>query len=113
MADDLLPSLTDLDRRLKAARMAATGSPDGIPPEVPPAPSSENWGSAMRLGVELASGLVVGGLMGWGLDRWLGTKPWLMIVFFLLGAAAGMINVLRATRVQGGEPPGGAPKNGG
>jgi len=33
---------------------------------------------------------------GWLLDRWLGTKPWLMIVFFFLGAAAGIMNVYRA-----------------
>jgi ATP synthase protein I len=51
---------------------------------------------AMRIGVELVAALVVAMGAGWLLDRWLGTKPWLMIVFFFLGAAAGIMNVYRA-----------------
>jgi ATP synthase protein I len=43
-------------------------------------------------------GLVVGGGIGWLLDRWLGTSPLLLILFFLVGAAAGMYNVVRAAR---------------
>ena len=39
--------------------------------------------------------------MGFVLDRWLGTSPWLTLVFFMLGAAAGMRNVIRvATAAQ-------------
>lgn len=52
----------------------------------------------MRLGVEFSSGFVVGGLIGWALDRWFGTRPWLMVTFFFLGAAAGMLNVIRVVR---------------
>ena len=43
----------------------------------------------------MVAGVAVGAGMGWLLDYWLGTKPWLMIVFFILGSAAGMINVFR------------------
>lgn len=50
----------------------------------------------MRIGTELVAGLVVGGGIGYVLDRWLGTGPWLMIVFFFFGAAAGIRNVMRA-----------------
>jgi ATP synthase protein I len=50
---------------------------------------------AMRISVELAAGLVVGGGIGYFLDRWLGTGPWLLIVFFFFGAAAGIRNVMR------------------
>jgi ATP synthase protein I len=58
-------------------------------------------GIAFRFATELVAALVVGGAMGWGLDWLFGhfgfhTKPWLMIVFFLLGAAAGIRNVMRA-----------------
>jgi ATP synthase protein I len=53
-------------------------------------------GWVFRLSVELAAGLLVGGVIGWALDRWLGTKPLMLIVFFLLGATAGIYNVVRA-----------------
>ena len=50
------------------------------------------WGWALRLGVELVSGLVVGAGIGWFL-AW-GTGPFLLVVFLLLGAAAGMMQCL-------------------
>jgi len=52
-------------------------------------------GIAFRLGVEMVSALIVGGLMGWGIDKLLGTKPWFIIIFFLFGAIAGMLNVVK------------------
>lgn len=59
------------------------------------------FGQAFRIAAELVSGLIVGLGIGWGLDAWLGTKPWLLILFFLLGAAAGILNVYRATKGYG------------
>jgi ATP synthase protein I len=50
---------------------------------------------ALRLSTELIGGIVVGGAIGWFLDRWLGTWPWLFILFFMLGSAAGMMNIVR------------------
>ena len=50
----------------------------------------------LRIGVELVVAIVVATALGWGLDRWLGTSPWLTIVLFFLGVAAGMVNVYRA-----------------
>jgi ATP synthase protein I len=63
----------------------------------------------MRLSAELVGGVVVGFLLGWLLDRWLGTTPWGLIVFLLLGFAAGTLNVMRAAGVvkQGPESGGG------
>ena len=55
----------------------------------------------MRIGVELVAALVVAMGAGWLLDRWLGTRPWLMIVFFFLGSAAGIMNVYRAVNSLG------------
>ncbi len=43
----------------------------------------------------MVSAVIVGFIIGWLLDNWLGTNPWLKIVFILLGAAAGMLNVYR------------------
>jgi ATP synthase protein I len=53
-------------------------------------------GMAFRTSTEMIAGLVVGGLVGWQLDKWLGTSPVLLLLFFLLGAAAGIWNVIRA-----------------
>ena len=52
-------------------------------------------GLAFRIGLELVVAVVVGVLIGWALDRWLGTRPWGTIFFFFLGVATGMVNVWR------------------
>ena len=49
----------------------------------------------LKISAELIGGVVVGGGIGWLLDKWLGTFPWLFIVFFLLGSAAGILNIVR------------------
>jgi ATP synthase protein I len=56
----------------------------------------EAMGRGLRMSTELIGGILVGSAMGWGLDTWLGTWPWFFILFFLLGSAAGMLNVVRA-----------------
>ena len=58
-------------------------------------------GNAFKLGTELVSAVAVGTIIGFILDSWFDTKPWLIIIFFFLGAAAGMLNVIRtANRMQ-------------
>jgi ATP synthase protein I len=58
-------------------------------------------GSAFKLGTELVSAVAVGTIIGFILDSWFDTKPWLIIIFFFLGAIAGMLNVIRtANRMQ-------------
>jgi ATP synthase protein I len=52
-----------------------------------------------RLSSEMVGGVLVGAGLGWLLDRWLGTTPWGLIVFLLLGFAAGILNVMRAAGV--------------
>ena len=58
--------------------------------------------SGFRLSTELVAGVLVGAFIGWALDKWLGISPWGMIVFLLLGFAAGVINVMRAAGVSSG-----------
>ena len=88
--------LEDLDARIKAARAAEPGAAENEPRK--DTGLGQGMGLGVRIGVELVAGLMVGTLIGWGLDRWLGTRPWLMIVFFFLGAAAAVMNVYRAAR---------------
>ena len=58
-------------------------------------------GSAFKLGTELVAAVVVGTIIGFILDSWFDTKPWLIITFFFLGTAAGILNVIRtANRMQ-------------
>ena len=52
-------------------------------------------GNAFKLGTELVAAVAVGTIIGFILDNWFDTKPWLIIIFFFLGAAAGMLNVIR------------------
>ena len=53
-------------------------------------------GNAFKLGTELVAAVLVGTIIGFILDTWFDTKPWLIIIFFFLGATAGMLNVIRA-----------------
>ena len=55
-------------------------------------------GSAFKLGTELVAAVAVGTIIGFILDTLFDTKPWLIIIFFFLGAAAGMLNVIRAAK---------------
>ena len=55
-------------------------------------------GSAFRLGTELVAAAVVGTIIGFILDNWFGTKPWFIIIFFIIGVIAGMLNVIRVAK---------------
>ena len=59
-----------------------------------------------RLSTELVAGVLVGAAIGWGLDRLAGISPWGLIVFVLLGFAAGVLNVMRAAGIRPGGPEG-------
>ena len=60
--------------------------------------NSSFMGSAFKLGTELVSAVVIGTIIGFILDTWFDTKPWLIIFFFFLGSAAGIINVIRTAK---------------
>lgn len=57
--------------------------------------SSTNLGRAVRLGSEFIAAILVGAGIGYLLDLWLGTGPWIMLVMLLVGFAAGILNVTR------------------
>ena len=56
-------------------------------------------GNAFKLGTELVAAVGVGTIIGFILDSWFGTKPWLIIIFFFLGSAAGMLNVIKTAKL--------------
>ena len=58
-------------------------------------PQTSNIGQAFKLSTELVAAVLVGTIIGFILDNWFDTKPWLMIIFFFLGTAAGILNVIR------------------
>ncbi len=95
--------LDDLGARLEAAK-------ERHGPRARQAASSA-LAQGTRHAFEIAATTLVGGGIGWMLDRWLATGPWLLLLFFLLGVAAGFWNLLkavgreaRAVRKDGPEP---------
>jgi ATP synthase protein I len=64
-----------------------------------PAADTSGFARGFRLSTELVAGVLVGGAIGWLIDRWLGISPWGLIVFLLLGFAAGVLNLMRAAGV--------------
>jgi ATP synthase protein I len=74
-----------------------------------PAADALGYARGFRLSSELVAGVLGGALIGWALDRALGMSPWGLIVFLLLGFAAGVVNVIRAAGVAPGNDPGGGP----
>ena len=89
-------SLEDLDARLKKARRA--GRSTARRPESEAAGHRAALGVAWRISIEMAVAIGVCGAIGYGLDRWLGTVPWLMLGFLVLGFAAGVRNVYRVAQ---------------
>ena len=80
---------TDIGRQLDAvkARNAPADEVDGR--------RGAAFGKAFSFAAELIVGVAVGAALGWALDRYFGTKPWLMVLFLGLGFAAGLTNVIR------------------
>ena len=102
------PDDTPADEAALSARLQHLGKRLGQhkaspTPERAAPPSAASQASAMargfRLSSELVAGVLVGGVIGWALDKALGISPWWFIVFLLLGFAAGVLNVMRAAGV--------------
>jgi|TARA_B100000214_G_scaffold307022_1_gene238140 ATP synthase protein I len=57
------------------------------------------FGIAMRLGTEFVAAVFVASFIGFYLDKWLETTPFLMIIFFFIGAGTGILNVVRSSKM--------------
>ena len=93
--------LRALDRRLDKHR--ADRQAEARRQVEPPRPG---MALAFRLAADFVAGIVLGAALGWGFDRLLGTSPWGLVVFLLLGFAAGILSVLRSAGLVKPGPPG-------
>ena len=91
LKDKQSSSLEGLSSRLKQVQQNR-GSVGGS--RMPPT----RLGQSLHLGIEMAATLAVGGGIGWYLDYWLETTPWLLVVFLFLGVGAGISNAFRLAR---------------
>ena len=57
-----------------------------------------SMGSAFKMSTELVSAVAVGTIIGFILDNWFDTKPWLILIFFFIGVVAGIMNVIRSAK---------------
>ena len=90
---DKPPSLEDLgDRIAKIRHEAGLEAQDQTDDKLPP---PTGLGLAWRISIELVVAVVVCTGLGWLLDQWFGSTPWLMLVFLFLGGAAGTSNAVR------------------
>ena len=60
--------------------------------------NTTSLGKALKISTELVAAVVVGSTIGFLLDNWFDTKPLLIICFFFMGAAAGILNVFRSAK---------------
>ena len=89
MAEDKdLPSLEELDKKIKKAQHDLDGDPGENKPVVNPT----------RVSLELFSGVFVGSALGYFIDKWLGTMPIFLIILFFFGVAAGALNIYKLTK---------------
>ena len=60
--------------------------------------NAASLGKALKISTELVAAVVVGATLGFILDNWFDTKPWLTISFFFIGVAAGILNVIKSAK---------------
>ena len=87
MADDKFK--TRLEAAKNKAKDNQNTSADG---------SKSSMGTAFKMSTELVAAVAVGTIIGFILDQWFGTKPWLILIFFFIGVATGIINVVKSAK---------------
>ena len=59
---------------------------------------SSKLGIAFKMSTEMVAAVLVGTIIGFILDTWFGTKPWLILIFFFVGVVAGILNVIKSAK---------------
>ena len=60
--------------------------------------NSSSFGEAFKMSTELVAAVAVGTIIGFILDNWFGTKPWLILIFFFIGVITGIMNVIKSAK---------------
>jgi ATP synthase protein I len=89
------PSLNELGGRISKARHDAGLEKTAAELDALEKGAGADLGAAWRISIEIVVALVVCTAIGWALDYWFGSKPWLMLLFLFLGGAAGINNAVR------------------
>jgi ATP synthase protein I len=101
--NDRAPDEAALSARLKRLGEQLEKQRVDRPADTAPAARSltgpSGFARGFQLSSELVGGVIVGAAIGWSLDRWLGISPWGLIVFLMVGFAAGVLNVMRSAGV--------------
>ena len=61
--------------------------------------NASSLGTALKLSTEMVAATLVGSIIGFILDNWFDSKPWLTVIFFFVGAIAGISNVIRSAKL--------------
>lgn len=80
--------LDKLDEKLRDAKPDKGAEQEG--------PRGAGLAIAMRMGIEFVVAVLIGGAIGWQLDEWMGTTPFLLFIFISFGFAAGTLNIIRS-----------------
>ena len=88
-----MKNLKEISARLKIAKKNIKGVKQK---EV--GSNAASFGKALKISTELVAAVVVGSTIGFLLGNWFGTKPLLIICFFFMGVAAGILNVFRSAK---------------
>jgi len=60
--------------------------------------NAASLGKALKISTELIAAVAVGTTIGFILDNWFDTRPWLTVSFFIMGVAAGILNVIKSAK---------------
>ena len=89
-----MKKFSELDTRLKIAKKKANKNSLTNDKK-----NTSSLGIALKLSTEMVAAVFVGSIIGFILDNWFDSKPWLTIIFFFVGAAAGILNVIRSAKL--------------
>ena len=89
-----MANFNDFKTRLKIAKEKLKSGSENIDNNG----NNSSMGSAFKLSTDLVAHVAVGTIIGFILDNWFDTKPWLIIIFFFLGSVAGILNVIKAAK---------------
>lgn len=89
-----MKKLSELSTRLKIAKKKANKNSFTNNKK-----NTSSLGTALKLSTEMVAAVIVGSIIGFILDNWFGSKPLLTIIFFFVGATAGILNVIRSAKL--------------